>query len=100
MAANAIGKVVDAVRAKFPNGLASVDTLFISRGEKGPIGLKPVRTGCLPTPWSASLSMWDGYGRGLTRRWGGYFEGQFHYFCSFVILLLRNEAPRLVNDVR
>jgi DNA-binding transcriptional MerR regulator len=36
MAANAIGKLVRAVRAKFPNGLASVDTLFISRGEKGP----------------------------------------------------------------
>ena len=35
MAANAIGKVVGAVRAKFPNGLAAVDALFISRGEKG-----------------------------------------------------------------
>jgi hypothetical protein len=35
MAANAIGKVVGAVRAKFPNGLASADTLFISRWEKG-----------------------------------------------------------------
>jgi hypothetical protein len=34
MAANAIGKLVGSVRAKFPNGLASVDTLFISRGEK------------------------------------------------------------------
>jgi hypothetical protein len=34
MAANAIGKLVGAVRAKFPQGLASVDTLFIARGEK------------------------------------------------------------------
>jgi hypothetical protein len=35
MAANAIGKVVGAVQAKFPNGLAAVDALYISRGEKG-----------------------------------------------------------------
>ena len=34
MAANVIGKLVGAVRAKFPQGLASLDTLFISRGEK------------------------------------------------------------------
>lgn len=35
MAANAIGKLVGAVRAKLPHGLASVDALFISRGKKG-----------------------------------------------------------------
>lgn len=34
MAANAIGKVVGAVRAKFPSGLGAVDALFISCGEK------------------------------------------------------------------
>ena len=34
MAANAIGKVVGAVRAKFPSGLASVDILYISCGGK------------------------------------------------------------------
>jgi len=35
MAASAIGKVVGAVLVKFPNGLASVDALFIARGDKG-----------------------------------------------------------------
>jgi hypothetical protein len=34
MAANAIGKVVGAVRTKFPHGLGAVDALFISRGER------------------------------------------------------------------
>ena len=35
MAANAIGKVVGAIRAKFPKGLGAVDALYISRGDKG-----------------------------------------------------------------
>ena len=34
MAAKAIGKLVGAIRTKFPNGLGALDTLFISRGEK------------------------------------------------------------------
>lgn len=32
MAAAAIGKLVAALRAKFPNGLAEVDTLYVVRG--------------------------------------------------------------------
>jgi DNA-binding transcriptional MerR regulator len=31
MAANAIGKLVEGVKARFPSGLGSVDTIFISR---------------------------------------------------------------------
>jgi DNA-binding transcriptional MerR regulator len=34
MAANAIGKLVEAVKAKFPGGLSDVETLFVSRGPK------------------------------------------------------------------
>lgn len=34
MAANAIGKLIEAVKAKFPSGLGAVDTLYISRGPK------------------------------------------------------------------
>jgi len=34
MAANAIGKVLEAVQAKFPNGLGSVETVFIARATK------------------------------------------------------------------
>src|ERR1700739_1976201 len=34
MAANAIGKLVEAVRVRFPNGLGGVDAMFISRGPK------------------------------------------------------------------
>jgi hypothetical protein len=34
MAAKAIGKLVDSIRAKFPNGLGTVETLFVSRGPK------------------------------------------------------------------
>jgi hypothetical protein len=34
MAANAIGKLVEAVKAKFPSGLGSVEALFISRSAK------------------------------------------------------------------
>jgi hypothetical protein len=35
MAASAIGKLVGALRTKFTHGLGAVDTLYISRGEKG-----------------------------------------------------------------
>ncbi len=48
MAANAIGKVVGAVRSKFPNGLASVDALFMSHGEKGTYRIE-VRADRLPS---------------------------------------------------
>jgi hypothetical protein len=34
MAAKAIGKLIEAVREKFPSGLNAVDTLFASRGPK------------------------------------------------------------------
>lgn len=34
LAAKAIGKLVDATRAKFPRGLGGVDTLYFSRGAK------------------------------------------------------------------
>jgi len=34
MAAKAIGKLVEAVKAKFPSGLGAVETLFVSRGPK------------------------------------------------------------------
>lgn len=34
MAANAIGKLVEAVKAKFPNGIGAVDMLYVSRGPK------------------------------------------------------------------
>ncbi len=34
MAAKAIGKLVDAVKTKFPNGIGGVDTMFVSRGSK------------------------------------------------------------------
>ena len=34
MAAAAIGKFVAALQTKFPNGLAGVDTLYITRGPK------------------------------------------------------------------
>jgi hypothetical protein len=48
MAANAIGKVVGAVRAELPDGLGSVDTLFITRGEKGTYRIE-TRESRLPT---------------------------------------------------
>ena len=34
MGAKAIGKLVEAVRGKFPNGLSAVETLYVSRGAK------------------------------------------------------------------
>lgn len=34
MAAKAIGKLIEAVKAKFPSGLGAVDTLYVSRGPK------------------------------------------------------------------
>jgi DNA-binding transcriptional MerR regulator len=34
MAASAIGKLVEAVKARFPGGLGEVDTIFISRSAK------------------------------------------------------------------
>jgi len=34
MAAKAIGKLIEAVKTGFPNGLSAVDTLYISRGPK------------------------------------------------------------------
>ena len=34
MAANAIGKILDALKAKFPNGLGAVNVLYVSRGSK------------------------------------------------------------------
>jgi hypothetical protein len=34
MAANAIGKLAEAVKAKFPGGLGDLETLFVTRGPK------------------------------------------------------------------
>jgi hypothetical protein len=34
MAAKATGKLIEAVRARFPSGLGEVDTLYVSRGPK------------------------------------------------------------------
>jgi hypothetical protein len=34
LAAKAIGKLIEAVRMKLPNGLGGVDTLYVSRGPK------------------------------------------------------------------
>jgi hypothetical protein len=34
MAAKAIGKLIEAVREKFPNGLDGIDNLYVSRGPK------------------------------------------------------------------
>jgi hypothetical protein len=48
MAANAIGKVLGAVRAKFPHGLASTDAVFISRGKKGTYRIE-IRESHLPS---------------------------------------------------